>query len=211
MLCAIIAPLPAKADEGFLSGVTPAAESAARTSEPLSGSLLVRAIAPGAGVSMDGQPAFQNLILASPGEYNIQLDVKIDGADPQQRQLEIRGGHISRIKLSPKPRRPVETEAGHGKLPGQPAVVVFNLAPTPLVVTPSQEDPKGQGWKEFPAWMKGAIIYSQSTGAGPGAVADVRVRRGGIVYVACHYGYEGNASGGWKQERLTEEQMVEQG
>jgi hypothetical protein len=199
-------------NEGFLLRVTLASEPSANTVKAHGDGLLIRAIAPGVGVNFDGRPVLRNRILVPPGEYDIRLGVRLDDADPRRRQLEIRGGGITHVELSPKPPRAAGTDDARGGLSGRPAVVgVFNLAPAPLAVTPSQEDPKGRGWKEFPGWLEGAVVYSQPTGAGPGAVADVRVLQGGVVYVACHYGYEGNASGGWQKERLTEEQMIERG
>lgn len=90
-------------------------------------------------------------------------------------------------------------------------VEIHNLEAIPLEITPTKDDPKGRGWKDIPDILKGSPIFSKGINAGPGGVADITVKKSGLLLLACHYGYEGNSSGGWKSERLTKQQMIEDG
>ena len=70
------------------------------------------------------------------------------------------------------------------------------------------DDPKG--WRSVPDFLKEASIYSQWKRP-TAAIADFSIVKSGVVYLACHFGYEGNSSGGWKKRALTQEQFVQRG
>ncbi len=94
----------------------------------------------------------------------------------------------------------------HGSKQDRPnaAVVVEHLSPRTL-----REGDDNSSWRWIPSFLRGADIHS--VGTGHNGVSNFKVSRSGTLYMAAHYGYEGNSSGGWTKERVTFEELVDQG
>jgi hypothetical protein len=73
-----------------------------------------------------------------------------------------------------------------------------------------KESDDENGWRNVPEFLRGARIYDQWTRGNAGMI-EFDVAQSGVVYLACHFGYEGNSSGGWREQALTEEQFAERG
>lgn len=73
-----------------------------------------------------------------------------------------------------------------------------------------QESDDKKGWRTVPGFLKGAQIYDQWLRPTNG-IMEFKVTQSGIVHLACHFGYEGNSSGGWKENALTKEQFLQKG
>ncbi len=73
-----------------------------------------------------------------------------------------------------------------------------------------QESDDSEGWRSVPQFLRRAQIYSAAKRPTDGKTS-FRVVQDGIVYLACHFGYEGNASGGWKAEALSEADFIRKG
>jgi len=83
-------------------------------------------------------------------------------------------------------------------------VVVANLSTQAL-----REGNDNVSWRWIPSFLRGADIHS--VGTGHQGISNFKVTRSGTLYMAAHYGYEGNASGGWTKERVTFDELVHQG
>lgn len=75
---------------------------------------------------------------------------------------------------------------------------------------PLKESDDENGWRNVPEFLKGAVVYDQWARPNAGMM-EFDVSQSGIVYLACHFGYEGNSSGGWREQALTQEQFAEKG
>ena len=90
----------------------------------------------------------------------------------------------------------------------KPAVIKpMHLKATRLKEYDDQE--KGR-WMRVPNALMGASIYDLPT-AGTNGVADFKVTRGGQVYLALNYDYQGNNGGGWTEERWMPEDFMAAG
>jgi hypothetical protein len=92
-------------------------------------------------------------------------------------------------------------------MPGQVEVATFN--PQLLI-----ESESATGWREVPDYLRGSMIHSLSNGHPgyvDGGVIDFDVTESGLVYLACHWGYEGNDSGDWTDDRLLREDLFAMG
>lgn len=70
---------------------------------------------------------------------------------------------------------------------------------------------KEQGrWARVPNALMGASIYATPP-TGANGTADFRVTRGGQVYLALNYDYQGNSGGGWTEERWMPEDFMAAG
>ena len=93
------------------------------------------------------------------------------------------------------------------KLAAQPATIeVEGMDPVKLRVSGGK-----QGWIEVPKRFKsrGATVYAPE-GGNPG-VAEFRVIQDGYVLLACNFDYQGNESGGWKDDALTRDEFRRMG
>ena len=66
----------------------------------------------------------------------------------------------------------------------------------------------------LPAFLQGATTWRFENPPGTNmanCVLRFKVIQAGRVYLIAHWQYQGNPSGGWLEERLTKEQLVEQG
>ncbi len=105
---------------------------------------------------------------------------------------------------SPPPSGPTTTGA---------QVEVENYQPVALRVGPELKDAKTrpQGWLRLPDYLKDATIYSKTALSSEdvaGGISKLRVKKAGTLVIACHLGYEGNLSGGWRETTLTLEQLL---
>ena len=88
-----------------------------------------------------------------------------------------------------------------------PAVVkVTDLTGEPLAKSPD----KASGlWEAVGDEWKGATVFIKAPKRP--AFAELTVTKAGRVYIACDYGYQGNAGGGWKSEVWKEEDFLKDG
>ena len=83
------------------------------------------------------------------------------------------------------------------------AVEVIGTQPLRLVT--------GNDWLQVPkAFATNQTVGFWATNKYEG-VADFKVTKAGYLFVACHFGYEGNRSGGWKEVMWTPDQFFEHG
>ena len=67
------------------------------------------------------------------------------------------------------------------------------------------ESESSGGWRQIPDALRGSMIHSVSNGhptGVAGGVVNFDVTQTGLIYLVCHWGYEGNTSGGWTGDRL---------
>jgi len=67
-----------------------------------------------------------------------------------------------------------------------------------------------EGVDEYPKWLENAKVYLKSTGDAPQTLT-VRVIKSGTLWLSCHYGYEGNASGDWQRDVTSLDQLKSNG
>lgn len=77
----------------------------------------------------------------------------------------------------------------------------------PVLLTQTDEE---KGWEMVPSFLDGARIYSERLHPNNGTTR-FTVVDGGVVYLACDFGYEGNSSGGWKAKALTKNEFERKG
>ena len=85
-------------------------------------------------------------------------------------------------------------------------VDVTTLDPQVLIETATNP-----GWREMPDALRGSLIHEVSNGHPTGidgGVIDFDVTQTGLIYLACFWGYGGNPSGGWTDERLFMDDMI---
>ncbi|MEM7009931.1 MAG: hypothetical protein AAF585_00480 [Verrucomicrobiota bacterium] len=89
------------------------------------------------------------------------------------------------------------------ELASNPAdIEVIGMTQIPLAVSDEK-----RGWVEIPKQFeakKATIFRPDRNQLG---VAEFRVRGDGYVILACHFGYQGNSSGGWTEDRLSKEEL----
>ncbi len=88
-------------------------------------------------------------------------------------------------------------------------IEVKGLEGIPLVAGKEKGD-----WKDLPKlFRKGAVIFGKAAkdGTPTRGVADITVKRSGVMYVVCDYHYQGNSGGGWMETRWTKDQFVKNG
>ncbi|MCK4850229.1 MAG: choice-of-anchor C family protein [Phycisphaerae bacterium] len=130
-------------------------------------------------------------------ENRLQLNFSASGLE----RLPNESWGLDNVKVTVQRDLPTSTAVSD-----EPAIVkCADLAPVELV-----ESDNPDGWRELPSFLQGAKIYSKPKRP-HGVVADFRILSDGMVYLACHFGYEGNPSGGWKERSLTKEQFIERG
>ena len=70
---------------------------------------------------------------------------------------------------------------------------------------------KEQGrWARVPKMLVGASIFATPT-TGSNGIADFKVTKGGRIYLALNYDYQGNSGGGWTEERWMPEDFIAAG
>ena len=85
-------------------------------------------------------------------------------------------------------------------------VVVPTLNPQLLIESESSDD-----WRQIPDLLRGSMIHAVSNGHPTGidgGVVNFDVTQTGLIYLACHWGYEGNTSGGWTSDRLFMDDLI---
>ncbi|MBC8324077.1 MAG: hypothetical protein H8E27_00380 [Verrucomicrobia subdivision 3 bacterium] len=87
------------------------------------------------------------------------------------------------------------------------AVEMMLLKPARLVEAENAE--KGP-WARVPNALLGASIYATPR-TGANGIADFTVTKGGQIYLALNYDYQGNGSGGWTEERWMAEDFMAAG
>ena len=87
------------------------------------------------------------------------------------------------------------------------AIESKSLEPIPLVASEAKD-----AWQRIPTAFsqRRAIIYSGRSGR-DGGVADFKVTRAGVLFMAGNVSYQGNAGGDWKEKRWTKKQFEEHG
>jgi len=69
-------------------------------------------------------------------------------------------------------------------------------------------------WRWMPDTVRGSDIHSLNVGlpgGSDGGIISYTVTSPGTVYLAAHYGYEGNTSGGWTDSRVTRAELEADG
>ncbi|MDP6544573.1 MAG: hypothetical protein QGH60_11315 [Phycisphaerae bacterium] len=69
----------------------------------------------------------------------------------------------------------------------------------------------GGNWKHAPADLVGSAIFSGRANSKGGPIVDFEVLVGGMIFIACNYGYEGNSGGGWQKEQWTKQVFTKRG
>jgi hypothetical protein len=88
-------------------------------------------------------------------------------------------------------------------------VEVEKLVPLKLVAGPPAAP---ELWNSVPPELDGATIFQQAPNTPSAAgVAVFKTVEPGRVYLALNYEYQGNRSGGWQEERWTEDEFVKHG
>jgi len=88
-----------------------------------------------------------------------------------------------------------------GEQESEAAQIIITAKPVALIQSAVEN-----GWQSVSKPLQGAKIYS-----GTNPVARFQIKKSGMVYLACHFGYEGNSSGGWKEQTLSTDQFQQQG
>jgi hypothetical protein len=88
----------------------------------------------------------------------------------------------------------------------KPATVdMMLLKPVSLQESPDKEQGR---WARVPKALVGASIFATPP-TGANGIADFKVTKGGHIYLALNYDYQGNSGGGWTEERwMSEDFMV---
>jgi hypothetical protein len=119
-------------------------------------------------------------------------------------KVEKRLAEIQDLKIKPVPIESVD-KLTPSTLAGTPTVDVARRKPVPFVADHQEE---------IPGLSKGSVTFmmeSPRSGDVSNGVLEFTVHRSGLVYLAAQWKYEGNRSGGWYEERLSKEQLVEKG
>jgi hypothetical protein len=85
-------------------------------------------------------------------------------------------------------------------------ITVVNCEAVPLTAGPE----KGSFLK-LPPKLEGALVFKESGGKKIGNTADFTVVKEGYLFVAAHYGYQGNSQGDWDEKRWTEAEFKKNG
>jgi hypothetical protein len=152
-------------------------------------------------------------ILAWPLALHAQADapkddwLKILGSDKPKTPASPPPAPASpQTSVTPTPARPSDTT--QGAIVDVEGFEAISMATGPEARTVGS---RTAGWLRLPDFLgPNTKVYSVSAIKGDevaAGISKVKVRQSGLMLIACHFGYEGNLSGGWRETTLTLEQV----
>lgn len=97
--------------------------------------------------------------------------------------------------------------------PPAPTVGKANALPVsvPGHVAKSLVEGDDSAWSNVPKVVRGAVIFMPPKDAPKDGIVEFAVKHDALIGLAASWAYDGNASGGWQQERMTKEQLIASG